>query len=267
MQIDPQTVLHAAAGGIWVPPEAERIDADGYVMVRYDNEFLYDTCVYAVDTDRGAEALITEANDRALAWGRSTVWWNGLSEATRPADLEPLLQQRGAELVEELSVLALDLTAPLPDLEVPADVEAVRPTEVRHLQDKHAIHDEVFGSRTGATLSYAQRLAREVETRAAGKGDSVVVYVEGAPASFGGATYDHGVARLWGGSTLPQVRGRGAYRAALDARLQAARDAGCTMALVKGRIATSAPTLRRAGFRAYGVERVYSCSTTPSSSR
>jgi GNAT superfamily N-acetyltransferase len=64
-------------------------------------------------------------------------------------------------------------------------------------------------------------------------------------------------ARLWGGGVVPEARGRGAYRAVLDARLRYAVDHGATLALVKGRVETSGPILRRAGFAAYGQERAY----------
>ena len=50
---------------------------------------------------------------------------------------------------------------------------------------------------------------------------------------------------------------QGVYRAVLDARLSYAVAHGATMALVKGKIDTSGPILRRAGFAAYGREPVY----------
>jgi len=43
----------------------------------------------------------------------------------------------------------------------------------------------------------------------------------------------------------------------LDARLSYAAAHGATMALVKGKIDTSGPILRRAGFAAYGREPSY----------
>ena len=50
----------------------------------------------------------------------------GLSDATRPADLEPRLRERGAVLAERLAVVALDLGDGVPDLAVPDDVEVRR---------------------------------------------------------------------------------------------------------------------------------------------
>jgi GNAT superfamily N-acetyltransferase len=67
----------------------------------------------------------------------------------------------------------------------------------------------------------------------------------------------NGVARLWGGVVVPSARGQGIYRAVLDARLSYAADRGATMGLVKGKIDTSGPILRRAGFTAYGQEPIY----------
>lgn len=71
------------------------------------------------------------------------------------------------------------------------------------------------------------------------------------------AASDGDVARLYGAASRPEVRGTGAYRAVLDARLRLARDHGATLALVEGRVATSGPILRRYGFAAFGREETY----------
>ena len=81
--------------------------------------------------------------------------------------------------------------------------------------------------------------------------------VDGQPVTTGGCTLAGEVAQLWGGMTLPASRGRGSYRAVLAERLRLAREHGATLALVKGRILTSGPTLLRAGFADYGQERCY----------
>ena len=85
----------------------------------------------------------------------------------------------------------------------------------------------------------------------------IVAYVAGRPAGTGGVTMADGVARLWGGAVVESARGQGVYRAVLAARLAYAAAHGATMALVKGRIETSGPILRRAGFTAYGQEVIY----------
>lgn len=66
-----------------------------------------------------------------------------------------------------------------------------------------------------------------------------------------------GVARLYGGATRPQARRQGVYAAVLAERLRIALGWGATLALVKGRVETSGPILRRAGFEVFGREVSY----------
>lgn len=68
---------------------------------------------------------------------------------------------------------------------------------------------------------------------------------------------DDGFLRLWRAATLPEFRGRGAYRAVLAERLRIGAELDATTALVKGRVDTSAPILARCGFEAYGEYRSY----------
>jgi len=63
-------------------------------------------------------------------------------------------------------------------------------------------------------------------------------------------------ARLLGGSTLPQWRGRGIYRALVAARAQRAAARGVTY-LQADASADSAPILRRLGFRAVTTTTTY----------
>jgi GNAT superfamily N-acetyltransferase len=99
--------------------------------------------------------------------------------------------------------------------------------------------------------------ASNAATVMAGGGGMLVAYVDGEPSGSGGVTMADGVARLWGGVVVPSARGQGIYRAVLDARLSYAVDRGATMGLVKGKIDTSGPILRRAGFAAFGQEWIY----------
>jgi hypothetical protein len=58
-----------------------------------------------------------------------------------------------------------------------------------------------------------------------------------------------GIAMLWGGGTVPDGRGRGAYRAVLAARAAHAAALGVGLLGVYAREGTSAPILERLGFR------------------
>jgi GNAT superfamily N-acetyltransferase len=61
--------------------------------------------------------------------------------------------------------------------------------------------------------------------------------------------------RLWGAATREEFRGRGAYRALVLERCRVGIELGATLALTKANIATSSPTLERAGFRVVARER------------
>jgi hypothetical protein len=80
----------------------------------------------------------------------------------------------------------------------------------------------------------------------------VVAYASGLPSGSGGVTMVDGVARLWGGVVVPRAGKGSTGRCSSYAVAH-----GATMALVKGKIDTSGPILRRAGFVAYGREPVY----------
>jgi GNAT superfamily N-acetyltransferase len=81
--------------------------------------------------------------------------------------------------------------------------------------------------------------------------DDNVVYialVDGEPVARATASFsEHGVT-LFGGATLPEARGRGAYRALVAARWDDAARRG-TPALVTQASPMSRPILRRVGFR------------------
>jgi GNAT superfamily N-acetyltransferase len=98
---------------------------------------------------------------------------------------------------------------------------------------------------------------RDAATVASGDGGMVVAYADGEAVGSGGIAVADGVARLWGGAVRQEARRQGVYRSILDARLRYGAAHGAAMALVKGRIQTSAPILRQAGFAAYGQEIMY----------
>jgi hypothetical protein len=120
------------------------------------------------------------------------------------------------------------------------------------------VWSEVWGNgREPAEDDIGRQLADAREGLANWSDFRVVAYVDGQPASSGGCTLTDGVAQLWGGATRSAFRGRGGYRAALARRMAVAREHDASLALVKGRVETSAPILRRAGFISYGEERCY----------
>jgi hypothetical protein len=248
---DPERVLAEAAAWIWYPPEARTVDTDEFLLIAYPEHFADPTVATRWHSERPADELIDAVLDAAHGLGRETVNFFELGETTRPPDLEQRLRERGGELTEQLAVLALDLAAGLPDLDVPSDLEVRRVTGIDDLRATDLIDVEVFGGSPADEEALALSAARlDGESR-------YLALRDGRPVGSAGLTVVRDTARLWGGAVVPAARHTGAYRGLLDLRLRDAASSGATLALVKGRVDTSAPVLLRAGFQRYGEVRAY----------
>ncbi|MEO7754498.1 MAG: GNAT family N-acetyltransferase [Terracoccus sp.] len=252
---DPEAVLAASSEWTWVPERTPHVRTSEYLVVAYPEHFLAPTGVRVFGSDRDPAELADEVAGIAAGWGRERVWLH-LSDSTHPPGLEAELLERGAEVVDRADVLALPLPDGVPDLAVPTDVEVRRVTDEQTLRDVHTVSDDAFGATAPVTRDQLREglaeIARGFDDDSVGR---FVAYVDGRPAGCGGWTLAGEVCRLWGGATHTDVRGRGAYRAVLAARLETAAVAGATLGLTHGRVETSSPILRRIGFVRYGEER------------
>ena len=247
-------VLAASTAWSWVPDFARSVVTDEYVVVAYPETFLTPTGARVLRSDRDPAALVDEVHAVARGLGRDRLWWT-LSDTTHPAGLEDEVARRGGEVVERMDVLALVLTDGLPDFVVPPDVTVRRVTDRDGVRDALLISQSAFGGSDPDDDEIALNLAEAERGLVDDSGGRVVAAVGGLPASTGGWTLVGPVCRLWGAGTHPDLRGRGGYRAVLDARVRLAAAAGATLALTHGRVDTSSPILRRVGFRRYGEQR------------
>ncbi len=256
----PGRVLDAAAAMEWEPEGSVVVITDDYRLIRYPDWVVNPTFPAAhvtwSRTARPLEAVVAEVSARIRGWGLNGVaWW--VSGATVPEGTEKALQALGAELTDAARVLARDLAGGPPDLGLPSDVTVELVKDERTFRMASDI--TVLGWER--TQPDEAEFARQLEEALADLKDwssfRVAATVTGEPASTGGCTLAGEVAQLWGAVTLPAFRGRGAYRAVLAERLRLARAHGATLALVKGRMVTSAPILLRAGFDDFGEERCY----------
>ena len=249
--MSPEHVLAEASQWIWYPPEARTVETDDYLLIAYPEHFSEPTVATRWRGDRPADELIDEVLDAAQGLGRESVSFFEIGDATRPDDLEPRLRARGGLLTERLAVLALDLRDGVPDLAVPDDLEVRRVTTLEDLRATDRIDVAAFGGTHADEESLAISAARlQDEWR-------YLAVRDGTPVGAAGHVVAGGTVRLWGGAVAPEARHTGVYRALLDARLRAGIEADCRMALVKGRVETSAPVLLRCGFRQYGEVRAY----------
>ena len=251
---DAEAVLAASNEWSWVPEGAPHVRNDEYLVVAYPDHFLTPTSARVFGSEREASELADEIAEIAQGFGRDRLWWR-LSELTRPEGLEPELVRRGATVVDRMDVLALPLGSGVPDLAVPDDVEVRRVTDAQTVRDAIVVGNDAFGGEEPTDEQVASSLAEVERGLDDDSGGRWVAYVDGRPAGTGGYTLADDVCRLWGGGTHSTLRGRGAYRAVLAARLDTARAAGATLALTHGVVDTSSPILRRIGFTRYGEER------------
>jgi MFS family permease len=255
-----QRVLDAAAAMEWVPGGAIELRTEDYRLIRYPDVVLDPTLRAAqVTWSRTARPLgevIDEIAVHARGWGVPGVaWW--ISAATEPAGTEEALCARDAELIDAVQILARELDGGLPPLDVPDNVVVELVQDDRTFRASSAIAVQGWGRPEPDEAELTRQLDETLANLASWSSFRLVALVDGEPVTTGGCTLAGEVAQLWGAITLPASRGRGSYRAVLAERLRLAREHGATLALVKGRILTSGPTLLRAGFADYGEERCY----------
>ncbi|WP_435742709.1 hypothetical protein [Microbacterium sp. PMB16] len=245
-------ILRASAAWVWFPRGSAQTK-EHLQLVRYPARFGGGVRASQVRSTADAAAVLDHAVERTRAWGetRLTFWTN----PSDTPDLEGELQHRGAEHIDTVAVFARAIDELAVDVPTTATAEVVR--TLGQVREVDAINVPVWEQ---APLD-EEGLRVELEDVSAGLAAKqhvrVLGRIDGTAVSTGGCTIVDGFARLWGAATLEQARGLGAYRAVLAERLRVSAELGATTALVKGRIATSAPILRRVGFQHFGDERAY----------
>lgn len=170
--------------------------------------------------------------------GRAACSWEVGSSAT-PSDLVDRLHALGL-VDDEPDPLAIGMVLTNePEEPPPAGVEVRRARTREELLEAGRIAAVAFGM-PGAVP--------EPEEPTPGL-ETYVAYVDGRPAARATAAFTQYGATLFGGATLPEARGRGAYRALVAARWEDAVARGTPMLVTQaGRM--SRPILERLGFRA-----------------
>lgn len=264
----PRRVLDAAAAMEWRPDGAVEVTTEEYRLIRYPGWALDPTFPAAQVTrsrtgpdTRPADDLLDEVTAQVHRWGLPGVaWW--VTATAR--DTEQRLRARGGTKIDAVQILARDLGAGLPELNVPPDVTVELVRDERTLRAASAVTARGWGRTELTAADLARELAEAIQDLVTWSSFRVVAMLDGEPASTGGCTLRSApegetgkAAHLWGAVTLRAFRRRGGYRAVLAERMRLAREHGATLVLVKGRTETSGPILLRAGFTGYGEERCY----------
>ncbi|HYL39820.1 MAG TPA: hypothetical protein VET90_00775 [Candidatus Binatus sp.] len=242
-------------------------DLDAYVLRGSDAVVETRSSVVLIDTDNPSPLFRFAARvrfgadpgaeiDAVRAWyrdrDREAFTWK-LGPSTSPATLEARLREHGAhedEAEPEHTAMVLDRPpAPVPGVEV----------RVVDRFDDFVTSAELLASGFGGSFTDTERAAMRAQLpqryeayRAAGVAQRYLAVVDGRAVAVGTAVRTSvGVVALGGGATLPEARGRGAYRALVRARWDDAVAAG-TPVLVTQASGLSRPILERLGFRAVG---------------
>jgi GNAT superfamily N-acetyltransferase len=241
---------------VWFPDNATVIEGNDYSILRLPDYFNRQLSVLTFQPTGALGEAVDAVVEQARSFGLPELGWQ--VRLDDPAELAAELASRGATLELTLDVLASDLEGGGPRLPPPSvDVTIRWATDFETSRDGSAVGVTGFGGALPPDDRIEANAARDAATVPAGEGGMLVAYVDGLPVGSGGVTMADGVARLWGGAVVPSSRGQGVYRAVLEARLSYAVAHGATMALVKGKVDTSGPILRKAGFSAFGQEPLY----------
>ncbi|WP_181442344.1 GNAT family N-acetyltransferase [Streptomyces tateyamensis] len=249
-------VAAACAAWTWIPDDAELVEGEEFTIARMPEHFAWDLSVLAFTPSGPLGPAVDAVIERARALEVPALDWEvGLGA---PAGLAAELTARGGQVKMALDVLARDLREDGPALPSPvADLTVRWATDFETSRDGMAVALTGFGGALPPVARIEARAAKDAASVPAGGGGMLVAYLDGTPVGFGDLSLLDGVARLSGGVVVPAQRGRGIYRALLDARLAYAAEHGARMAVVKGNVNTSAPILRKAGFTSFGQEPIY----------
>jgi GNAT superfamily N-acetyltransferase len=196
-----------------------------------------------------ARAMEIAAREAAFFAGQDLEW--KVFSHDGPPGLEAALAASGFAPDRLETFLVLDLDA-APALGADHAMEVRRVTDEAGAADVAAVHAAAFGRETPGRL----------EQLAARLGDPTqalfVAYEGRRPVSSGRLELAPGraFAGLYGGGTVPDYRGRGAYRALVAARAAEARRRGCRYLTVDA-LETSRPILERLGFQPLATVRAW----------
>jgi GNAT superfamily N-acetyltransferase len=161
----------------------------------------------------------------------------------RPANLGAALEAAGFVVGQHETFLAFDLTAAPAWGAPPPGVKVRRIEDRAGVADSMAVNAAAFGEPGTWTVDFlTQRLIDPTLS-------VYVAYVDCVAATSGRLEVNPGTsfAGLYGGGTIPELRGRGVYRALVAARAEEARRRGYRTLIVDAR-ETSRPILQRLGF-------------------
>jgi GNAT superfamily N-acetyltransferase len=217
-------------------PDAERIVTDRYVlwMGRGDSWNVAQRFRFAAGE---LDEVRDEIHEHVRAKGRSSCTWEVGSHA-EPADLVERLLALGLVDDEPTSLaVGMVLTGPLAGPRVAG-------IEVREAKTD----EERLAAEQIAAIAFNEPAPVKLTRKPDPRNKVYLAFLDGEPVARASASFSEFGVSLFGGATLPEARGHGAYRALVQARWDDAVERG-TPALVTQASPMSRPILTRLGFR------------------
>jgi ribosomal protein S18 acetylase RimI-like enzyme len=230
-----ETTIHLAPR-----PTFETIERDGYVYIAGTRS----ATIHRVRLGDVAAAVGWSRAESQRRGHRELTWWVG--DSATPADILVELPALGVVVdIEEPVLTGMTATSP------PPAAEGVEVRRVETLDDYLAALEVDWEAWQTPDGERAERRLLEAERFEATDGSGVVhhfsAFVNGRRVGFGRAIHMDTAVALFGGSVLPEARGRGVYRALVRARWEHAVARGTPILVVQAG-AMSAPVLRGLGF-------------------
>jgi GNAT superfamily N-acetyltransferase len=201
----------------------------------------YNCIVHTSLTEATAEAAIEAHVAEFEARGQDVEW--KVHAHDRPADLAQRLARRGFQPDPAETLLVLPISAAPSPASPPPELTLRQVRDTAGLNDFVAANSAGFGEpRPGVRDEFSGRLNDPTAAL-------FVAYLAGQPVAAARMELppERAFAGLYSASVTPAYRGQGIYRALIDVRLAAARDAGHEFAMVEA-LETSRPILERLGF-------------------
>jgi GNAT superfamily N-acetyltransferase len=197
--------------------------------------------------ETNADAEISRHIEFFSARGQSFAW--RVYDADRPRDLASRLERAGF-VHEYTSELMVAKAADIPhDALLPAEVTLTFDNDERGIDRLIEVHEKVFGSdHSQLRRSLRTQLFNSPQVR-----ELIVAIANGEPISSSRIEClpDREFASLWGGSTLPEWRGKGLFRAMVAYRAGVAVERGYPYLYVTAS-SESRPILERMSFSSLG---------------